>query len=289
MAESARPVEVTSFTYDPGEPRARRLSVPVETPVEVGYGGVPFAVMMLTPRDLEDFAYGFSLTEGLIRSASDIRRVSVTTGVDGIRLDVELVPDRMAGHLARRRALSGRTGCGVCGIQDLAALDSGCEQRVSVPEVPLHALRRAVSELEAEQALNAETRSVHAAGWADLNGCITHVREDVGRHNALDKLIGRLLFDGLGTRAGFIVITSRCSFEMVDKAAAIGAGMLVAVSGPTSLAIDKATRLGMALIAIAREDGVTAFTGGWRLADECIAGRAASRPDAVDQKNAVGL
>lgn len=260
--EPSRQVAARVFSYGADEPREGRLSVPVETAVEIAYGDVPFAVMMLTPGDLEDFAYGFSLTEGIVRTARDLRGISVSTLSGGIRIDVTLRPDSMARHFARRRAMSGRTGCGICGVQDLASLEGREAARVTPPRIALDAVERAVAALEAGQALNAETRSVHAAAWADREGRILHLREDVGRHNALDKLIGCLLRDAAQPGDGFVVITSRCSFEMVDKVAAFGAGMLVAVSGPTSLALDRAERLGMTLLGIAREDGVTVFLGG---------------------------
>lgn len=256
-----RRVAAEGFTYGEETSHERRLSVPVEAAVEMAYGGVPFAVMMLTPDDLEDFAYGFSLTEGIVRSAHDIRGIVVETVPAGLRIDTSLQPGTLARHFARRRAMSGRTGCGLCGIEDLASLDAGETRAVRPPSVAIEVVQRAVAALDAAQVLNGETRSVHAAAWVDLEGRILHLREDVGRHNALDKLIGRLARDGVRPGDGFVVITSRCSFEMVDKVAAFGAGMLVAVSAPTSLALDRAERLGMALLGIARKDGVTAFVG----------------------------
>ena len=258
---ASRRVDASVFTYGDEHARDRQLSVPVETPVEMAFGGIPFAVMMLTPGDLEDFAHGFSLTEGIVDSTRDIRCVVVETLPAGLRVDIRLQPRSMATHLARRRAMSGRTGCGVCGIEDLASLSPGGNRPVRAPSVGLDTVARAVAALEGGQVLNAETRSVHAAAWADRDGRILHLREDVGRHNALDKLIGCLLRAGVEAGGGFVVITSRCSFEMVDKVAAFGAGMLVAVSGPTSLALDRAGRLGMTLLGIARRDGVTAFLG----------------------------
>ena len=259
--QPSRRVEASVFVYGEDAISGRDLSVPVETPVEMAYGGVPFAVMMMTPRDLEDFAYGFSLTEGMVRSARDIRGVSTESLPAGIRVDTLLSPDRLATHFARRRAMSGRTGCGVCGIEDLASLSPADNRVVVPPRVSLAAVERAVAALESGQVLNAETRSVHAAAWADVDGRVLHLREDVGRHNALDKLIGCLIRNDVEAGRGFVVITSRCSFEMVEKVAALGAGMLVAVSAPTSLALDKARRFGMALLGIARRDGVTAFLG----------------------------
>ena len=237
----------------------------MEVPVQVTFADVPFAVMMLTPADLVDFAYGFSLTEGMIGRAADIRDVAVSRDGDGWRLRINLVGDRLRKHLARQRAMTGRTGCGVCGIDDLdalkrAALDSSIAQAVALPSI-----ERALHQLDEKQVLNARTRAVHAAAWADASGAILDVREDVGRHNALDKLIGALLRAGVDTRAGFIVITSRCSFEMIEKTASAGARALVSISAPTSFAIERARALDVMLVAIARRDTLTVFNGLERL------------------------
>ena len=256
------------LAYDAPEPKADSRALAVETPVNVVYGTVPYAVMMLTPADLTDFAYGFSLTEGVVETADEIRGVSVEEGEGGLRLLVDLAPGRLREHLARKRAISGRTGCGVCGIDDLAALpmakardDGG----LGGPRVALSAIQAALDALSDRQALNRETRAVHAAAWARLDGTLTAVREDVGRHNALDKLIGALMREGVRPDAGFLVITSRCSFEMAEKAAVLGASVLVAISAPTSLAIERARCHGMTLCAIARSDTLTVFSGRERL------------------------
>ncbi|WP_245513300.1 formate dehydrogenase accessory sulfurtransferase FdhD [Enterovirga rhinocerotis] len=238
------------------------IDVPVEMPVEIVFADIPFAVMMATPTHLDEFGLGFCLTEGVVQNAADVRGIETEEVEGGIRLRIDLAPDRLSQHLARRRAMSGRSGCGLCGIEDLAAIRRPELAVRAPPRVALPALRRALSSLEAGQSLNARTRAVHAAAWADVQGEVLVLREDVGRHNALDKLIGALLRDRIDPASGFIVITSRCSFEMVEKSAAFGAGMLVAVSAPTSLALDQAERLGMRLIAIARRDGVTTFVEG---------------------------
>eukprot|EP01037_Dinobryon_pediforme_P028433 gene28433-31713_t len=166
----------------------------------------------------------------------------------------------MQRHLARGRALSGRTGCGLCGISDLSALPQA-EPAPRLEPVALAAIHVALGALEAAQPLNAQTRAVHAAAFANLDGHIVAVREDVGRHNALDKLIGALLRGGQDPADGFIVITSRCSFEMVEKAARSGAHTLVAISAPTSLAIERAQRYGLTLVALARSDSARIFNG----------------------------
>jgi FdhD protein len=236
------------------------VEVAVETPVNIVYGSVPYAVMMATPSDLVDFVRGFSLTEGIIARADDIRDITLRPEADGIVADVRLAPERFRAHLARRRNLSGRTGCGLCGIESLAELPFAPQAVTGPRPVPAASLARALASLERHQPLHLLTRAVHAAAWCDEDGAILAVREDVGRHNALDKLIGARLPLG-PDRRGFILVTSRASFEMVEKAAIFGAGTLAAISAPTSLAIDRARALGLTLAAIARPDGATIFAG----------------------------
>ncbi|GEP00927.1 formate dehydrogenase accessory sulfurtransferase FdhD [Methylobacterium haplocladii] len=266
-AASATSVRVPTLVvaYDDPDPRADSRSLAVEMPVNVVYGSVPYAVMMTTPADLEDFAYGFSLTEGIVEGAGEIRSTTVESGEDGLRLLVDLAPGRLREHLARKRAISGRTGCGVCGIEDLASLPLAAPRSGKGPDVAVAAIRTALDGLHAEQHLNRETRAVHAAAWARLDGSLVAVREDVGRHNALDKLIGALMRAGEDPDGGFLVITSRCSFEMAEKAASFGASVIVAISAPTSLAIERARRHDMTLCAIARSDTLTVFAGRERL------------------------
>ncbi len=250
----------------PAETGEREIAV--ERAVEVSFGGVPFAVMMLTPADLEDFGVGFSLTEGIVARADEVRRVKVTQEERGIALAVEVAPDRMHNLLARRRSMSGRTGCGVCGIEDLDALERAEPVNGGAAFVPVRigAIARALADLPDKQRLSRATGATHAAAFADREGAIVLIREDVGRHNALDKLVGAMLRNGIDPAAGFVVVTSRCSFEMVEKAASLGARLIVAISAPTSLAIERARSLGVALVAIARRDTVTVFHGAEALA-----------------------
>ena len=257
-------MEVVEYGGETSRPGTRALAV--EAPVNLVYGLVPHAVMMATPGDLEDFAYGFSLTEGIVNDASEIRDVRVEEAEDGLRLMVELAPGRLREHLARKRAISGRTGCGVCGIEDLASLPKAQSRQMPIATVPVASIAKALGALDSAQHLGALTRAVHAAGWADRDGTLLAVREDVGRHNALDKLIGAMMRAGADPADGFLVITSRCSFEMVEKAARLGAGMVVAISAPTSLALERAKEYGITLCAIARADSLTIFTGDERLA-----------------------
>ncbi|HZH52095.1 MAG TPA: formate dehydrogenase accessory sulfurtransferase FdhD [Microvirga sp.] len=257
------------LAFDGSGPVRGVRAVPSEVPVNVIYGGVPFAVMMTTPRDLEDFAVGFSLTEGVIQSPDDIRGIRIEPEERGLRLAVDLTPNRLHEHLARKRALSGRTGCGLCGIDDLDALPRSRPLTGEAPRISLAAIRRALTMLDGMQELNERTRAVHAAAWADLDGTISWVREDVGRHNALDKLIGALFRQGTRADGGFVLVTSRCSFELVEKIAAFGARTLVAISAPTSLALERARHLDITLVGIARRDSVTVFHGLERI---CVEG-----------------
>jgi FdhD protein len=265
-------VPVRDFSYDcgargPGFTRA----IAVEAPVQIIIGAAPFAVMMATPQDLEDFACGFALTEQIVETAKDIRGVEVERADDGWRVKIAVSSERLQAHLARGRAMSGRTGCGLCGIEDFSQIPAPRALHPQAPIAPA-AIRTALEGLETRQPLNQLTRAVHAAAWCGRDGTIVLVREDVGRHNALDKAIGALAQAGVAPDSGFFVITSRCSFEMVAKAAIFGAGTLVAVSAPTSLALERAQRFGVRLIAVARRDQALCFDGG---EDEASGGLAA--------------
>jgi FdhD protein len=266
-------VPVRVFSYDSGAsgPEITR-AIAVEAPVQIVIGGAPFAIMMATPQDLEDFACGFALTEQIAGSLDDIRAVEVERVEDGWKLKIALSGERLQAHLARGRAMSGRTGCGLCGIEDFSQMPSPRPPLQSQAPIAPAVIRAALEELEAQQPLNQVTRAVHAAAWCGRDGTIALVREDVGRHNALDKAIGALTRAAVAPDSGFFVITSRCSFEMVAKAAIFGAGTLVAVSAPTSLALERAQRFGVRLIAVARRDQALCFEGG---KDEASGGLAA--------------
>ena len=260
--------EAVTFAFAGGPPHALSRTVATEVPVQVLFGGVSFGIMMATPADLEDFAYGFSLTEGVIATPPDIRSVAVEPAEGAIRLAVEIVGARLQAHLARKRAMTGRTSCGLCGVDDLAALPRAPGPAGEAPTLSLRAIERALGALDAGQHLNAATRAVHGAAWATLEGDVALVREDVGRHNALDKLIGACLRAGYAPDAGFVVVTSRASFEMVEKAATFGCRTLVAISAPTALAIDRARALDVTLAGIARRDAVTLFHGAGRISTD---------------------
>jgi FdhD protein len=235
-------------------------AIPEETAIAFTFNTASYAVMMATPRDLEDFAVGFALTEGVVSSIDAIESIEPVEEDVGIELRVWLKAKDATEFLGRRRKLAGPTGCGLCGIESLAEamrpppkVGQGC---VLTP----NQIMTAVQSLSTQQELNRETRAVHAAGFWDPERNLVAMREDVGRHNALDKLAGALARDGATAEQGLIVLTSRVSIEMVQKSAAIGATIIAAVSAPTALAVRMAEACGMTLIAIARKDGFEVFT-----------------------------
>ena len=236
-------------------------NIPEEVAVAFTFGRATFAVMMATPDDLEDFATGFSLTEGIIQSLSEIASMEVVPHAQGAELRMTLNENRDAQLLSRRRQLAGPAGCGLCGIESLEAAirtarEVTAEIRVDPPTI--FAALRALREC---QRLNQATHAVHAAGfWSIAQKELLFVREDVGRHNALDKLAGALARSGADPATGFIVLSSRLSIELVQKAAMIGCPMLVAVSAPTSFALQAADAAGMTLVAVARDDSFEIFT-----------------------------
>ncbi len=253
-------VEARSFSYHAGvvgPPLTRAIAI--EAPVQIVIAASPFGVMMATPCDLEDFAYGFALSEGIAGRIEDIRGVEIERAEDGWRIAIALTGEKLQAHLSRKRAMSGRTGCGLCGIEDVSQMPSPRRMLVSSASIEPAAIGAAVAELERRQPLNELTRAVHGAAWCARDGQIMLVREDVGRHNALDKAIGALWRAGVSAENGFFVITSRCSFEMVAKAAIFGASTLVSLSAPTSLALDRARDFSVALIAVARADKALSF------------------------------
>jgi FdhD protein len=243
--------------------------IPEEAPVALVYDGSTYAVMLATPRDLEDFALGFSLTEGVIRSRDEIASLEIVEQPKGIELRMWLTPATGRTLAERRRRMAGPTGCGLCGVESLAA---------ALPEAPRVApsgfrptredIYSALAAIAPAQTLNAETRAAHAAAfWTPGKGLVA-LREDVGRHNALDKLVGALVARGSQAASGIVVLTSRVSVEMVQKAAALGAPVIVAVSAPTALAIRTAEAAGITLIAVARSDAFEIFTRSDRVRTE---------------------
>lgn len=230
-----------------------------EVPVAFVYNGISHAVMLASPADLRDFAIGFSLSEGIIERPAEIYDCDVAYTGLGIELRIELASERFFALKERRRALTGRTGCGLCGVDSLAAV-ARTEGRVSALSVSVAAMREALRALGEQQPLFAATGAVHAAGWSDLDGNVLAVREDVGRHNALDKLIGWRASTG-HQAPGFFVVSSRASFEMVQKTVQAGVGCLVAVSAPTAMAVRLAEHSGLTLVGFARGARLVGYAG----------------------------
>jgi len=238
-----------------------------ERPIAMACNGHAFAVMMATPCDLEDFALGFALGEGLIREPSQLLGVEIRDLLEGTQLALRLSDDAHGAHLdeADARLLPGRSGCGICGTRQLeTALRQPDAVRGDV-HLSHAALEHALAQLHERQPMNRATGAVHAAAWATPDGAIALVREDVGRHNALDKLVGALHRGGLDPAAGFALVTSRASYEMASKAANAGISVLVAISAPTALAIELARGAGLTLVGFARPGSHNVYTHPQRL------------------------
>ena len=230
-----------------------------EVPVAFSYDGATHAVLMATPDDLEDFALGFSYTEGIIAAATEIAELAVVSGADGIVLRMWLTGDRSDAFAARRRRFVGPAGCGMCGLESLAEANRAIPRVSHDLRVSRQDIAEAVAALPARQQLNMQTGAVHAAAfWQPDQGLV--LREDIGRHNALDKLAGALLRTGSSAADGIIVLSSRISIELVQKSAMIGAAIIVGVSAPTALAVRIAEATGLTLVGIARDDGFEVFT-----------------------------
>lgn len=247
-----------------------RDAVAEEIPVAFVYNERPHAVMMATPADLEDFAVGFSLSENIIDNAAQCMKVEVVEALAGIELHIAIPAEKAAKLEDRVRELTGRTGCGLCGAQTLDAAVRHPPAVAGAPDVREAGLLRALGEMQKLQTINAATGAVHAAAWADLDGSVALLREDVGRHNALDKLIGAMQRAGIDPRAGFLLVTSRASYEMVMKGATVGIGFLAAISAPTALAIALAQETDLTLVGFARADGYGIYAHGHRLIERAV-------------------
>ena len=249
--------------------------IPEETAIALSYDGGTYAVMMATPRDLEDFALGFSLSEGVVSSPTDVRQLEVVEHTAGVELRMWLAEPRAAALGDRRRHLAGPTGCGLCGIDSLEEAVRPAPRVTAGGRYAPAEIMQALEALPPRQDLNRQTRAVHAAAFWRRGSGLEAVREDVGRHNALDKLAGALAREGVDGAAGVVLLTSRVSVEMVQKTAVIGASVLVAVSAPTALALRTAEAAGITLIGVARSDGFEIFTHAERIAGEGTAASAA--------------
>jgi len=235
-----------------------------EVPVAMIYNGISHAVMLATPQDLEDFALGFSLAEGILSNPKELYGIEVVQQASGIELRMEIANVRFFQLKDRRRSMTGRTGCGLCGAESLTQAlrlpeSVNTSKEVFTPTAVLKAIKDAVS----QQALQAETGATHASFWVQANGDIVMVREDVGRHNALDKLLGAKA--NQEKEKGFVLTTSRASYEMVQKVAVAGVAMLVAISAPTGLAIRLAEQCGITLVGFARSNQFVLYTHSERL------------------------
>lgn len=239
--------------------------IATEVPIALHYNGQPHVVMMATPSDLDDFALGFSLGEGIIANAAELRSSPIRELLEGIVIDIHVPSARAKALAERRRNLTGQSSCGLCGTRDLADVVRHPPPVTSTLRLDPVALQRALADLPSMQPVNALTGATHAAAWVDAAGNIGLVREDVGRHNALDKLIGALARAGIDSGSGAAVISSRASYEMVQKAASAGIGMLVAISAATALAIQMAETCGVTLVGYARHDRQVVYSHPQRL------------------------
>jgi FdhD protein len=252
-------VPVTVLVKEAGAADDRKLwQLAEEVPVNLAYNGHPHVVMMATPQDLEDFARGFSLSEGVLASSALIADIMVEPVEGGIKINIVTVPKAEISKERQARSLEGRTGCGICGMQKLEQVVRNIRPVAPGFVADPSAIARAFAALPGHQIMNQENKSLHGAAWCAPDGEILYIREDVGRHTALDKLIGALAAAEVDTAGGFVVMTSRCSFELVQKTSSVGIPCLATVSAPTSLALDLAGRAGMVLAALSKE-GVVMF------------------------------
>ena len=236
-----------------------------ETPIALEYNGISHATMLASPSDLEDYALGFSLTEGIIDRPADLRGIDIVPQHNGIVVQLEISSACEARLKARRRAMAGRTGCGLCGVETLPEV---LRQVAAVPDaapIPLPTILHAMRAMRARQTLHDMTGATHGAAWANASGQVLVVREDVGRHNALDKLIGALTRRDEALQNGLVLVSSRASFEMVQKCAAAGIGILAAVSAPTALAIRLAQNTNVALLGFVRNADATIYSHAERI------------------------
>ncbi len=249
---------VTGTLHSLSGPARVTWQVPEEVPIAILFNSAPYAVMMATPADLDDFGTGFALAEGIVASASDIRGILALPSEQGLAVDLAVDDAKLNRDRMVKRSLEGRVGCGLCGIEDIKdaiRLPSGKVRQVKLSQ---QAVARAYEALPRHQPMNAINRTVHAAAWCSAAGEILLSREDVGRHNALDKLIGALARKGTDLASGFVLMSSRCSFELVQKCAIAGIGALATVSAPTALALSLAKQAHLKLAALSQR-GVMIF------------------------------
>jgi FdhD protein len=245
-----------------GQLNGKRVTwaLPQETPVALQLNSSPYAVMMATPEDLRDFAVGFVLSEGLVKSAAHISNVLVMPAGDGFTVDLAIAEEHIIRKRMVSRSIEGRVGCGLCGVTEMEDAVRMPEGKLPPSHLKAEAVAKAFSYLPDHQPMNAINRTVHAAAWCSVDGAILLAREDVGRHNALDKLVGAMAQLSTSPRDGFVLMSSRCSFELVQKCAIVGISTLATVSAPTALAYQLARQCGMSLAALSKQ-GVMIFDG----------------------------
>ncbi|MDP3878431.1 MAG: formate dehydrogenase accessory sulfurtransferase FdhD [Methylobacter sp.] len=248
-----------------GQHEQRQDTIVEEVPISLIYNGVPHVVMLATPTNLEEFALGFSITEGIIKSPQEFLSARVYNRANGIEVQIKIPEQRFQCMSDKGRNLTGRTGCGLCGASTLKQAIRQPNSVVGDLSLSAEQLHAALIDIKQQQKLNQLTGAVHAAAWAVPGQGVLDIREDVGRHNALDKLIGFLLRSGKDLSAGFVIVTSRASYEMVQKTAWVGITLLVAISAPTGLAIRLADETGLTLIGFARDDQHVVYTHPQRL------------------------
>ena len=269
------PVRVVGEAGLPPEGVVRDDVLAAEVPVALVFNGISQAVMMATPQDLEDFALGFALSEGILDSAADCRGIDVEAvdataaglpeGVAGVEVQLEIATHCFERLKGRRRNLAGRTGCGVCGVESLAGLDltpQPVPRRDWIAQIDLPTVLRGLAQMKQRQRLNAEAGALHAAAWARADGTLTDVREDVGRHNALDKLVGTLARAGRLQEPGVVLMTSRGSHELVRKCGRVGLAALATVSAPTAMGVRMAELSGVRLWGLCRDPRGVLYASG---------------------------
>ncbi len=245
-----------------GQPHRMQDELAQETPIALEFNGVSHVVMLATPQDLEDFALGFAISEGIVDHVSQVYDIELESGPDGITAQIDIAAENFVSLKEKRRNMTGRTGCGLCGTENLTQV---VRQMPSLPashaKLEAGSIEAALKDLRQHQILQQSTGATHAAAWFDMHGAFMLMREDVGRHNALDKLIGAGLRSGRQDwREGMLIITSRASMEMVQKTIIAGFHFLVAISAPTSLAVQLAQEHGLCLIGFARPGKWTIYS-----------------------------